>query len=98
MKCPYQKDSDGNFANCTTDCPACEYEIEKYKTLKGNKYPWQSKEKAIEEGTMWETTHERYIIKGCKYLDALVRPTNSNITKVNNVQKTNVAVVKNSIF
>ena len=98
MKCPYQKDDTGMFMECTTECPACRYEIHEYETVDGRKPSYWSVEKAIEEGTMWRTKRSREVIIGCKFADELVKPTDQNITKVNNVHKTSTTLIKNSIF
>lgn len=99
MKCPYQKTSDGTFAECTVDCPACKYEVEEYETTEGRKHPHWSDEKAIEEGTMWRVKRKAYNITGCKYVDNMVKPTDSNITNIENVHKSSTSVTINkSIF
>lgn len=99
MKCPYQKDVNGLFAECTIDCPACIYETEEYTTIKGRKYPYQSNEEAIEIGTMWRSKCERHKIVGCKFVNDLIKPTDQSITNIKNVQETNTRVVVNkSIF
>lgn len=99
MKCPYQKNADGEFLECNTDCPACKYEVEEYTTTEGRKYPYQTNEEAIERGTMWRVKRKRYTIIGCKFVDDLVKPTDQSITNVNNVQKTNTSVtIRKSIF
>ena len=99
MKCPYQKNADGEFSECKTDCPACKYEVEEYITTEGRKYPYQSDEQAIENGTMWRVRRERYTIIGCKFVDNLVKPTDQSITNVNNVQKSSTSVtIHKSIF
>lgn len=99
MKCPYQKTSDGTFAECTVDCPACKYEVEEYESTEGRKYPYQSVEQAIERGTMWRVKRKAYNITGCKYVDNMVKPTDSNITNIENVHKSSTSVTINkSIF
>lgn len=99
MKCPYQKTSDGTFAECTVDCPACKYEVEEYETLKGRKLPYESNEQAIKSGTMWRVKNKSYNITGCKFVDNMVKPTDSNITNVKNVHETKTSVTVNkSIF
>lgn len=97
MKCPYQKNADGEFIECKTDCPACKYEVEEYETTEGRKYPYQSEETAIKNGTMWRTTRKRYTILGCKFVDNFVKPTDQSITNV--VQKSSTSVtISKSIF
>ena len=100
MKCPYQKKDDGTFTECTAECPACQYETEEYETTEGRKLPYESVERAIKEGSMWRVKHKRYIIKGCNFVDNLVKPTDSSVTKVTNINKSNsdVTIVKRSIF
>lgn len=99
MKCPYQKNADGEFLECKIDCPACKYEVEEYETTEGKKYPYQSDEQAIERGTMWRVKRKSYKIIGCKFVDDLVKPTDQSITNVNNVQKTSTSVtIRKSIF
>lgn len=99
MKCPYQKNTDGEFLECKIDCPACKYEVEEYTTTDGRKYPYQSDEQAIERGTMWRVKRKRYTIIWCKFVDDLVKPTDQSITNVNNVQKTSTSVtIRKSIF
>ena len=99
MKCPYQKTSDGTFAECTVDCPACKYEIEEYETTEGIRLPYESIEHAIESRSMWRVKRKAYNITGCKYVDNMVKPTDSNIINVKNVHKTKTSVTVNkSIF
>ena len=100
MKCPYQKKDDGTFAECTAECPACQYETEEYEIVKGRKQPYWSDEYAIKLGTMWRVKHKRYIIKGCNFVDNLVKPTDSSVTKITNINESNsdVTIVKRSIF
>lgn len=99
MKCPYQKNSDGKFLECTTDCPACNYVVKEYETTEGRKLPYESEEHAIKEGTMWRVKRKHYTIIGCKFVDNLVKPTDQSITNVDNVQKTSTSVTINkSIF
>lgn len=100
MKCPYQKNANGEFLECSTDCPACKYEVEEYTAIEGRKHPYQSDENAIERGTMWRVTKKRYKILGCKYVDNLIKPTDQSIANVKNVQETNtrVTMINKSVF
>lgn len=99
MKCPYQKNTDGMFAECTEDCPACIYETEEYEKLSERKHPYESDEQAIKNGTMWRSMRHRYRIVGCKFVNDLVKPTDQNIMNVKNIQETNTRIVVNkSIF
>ena len=99
MKCPYQKNAKGYFLECTTDCPACKYEVEEYEITEGRKLPYESEEHAIKGGNMWRAKRKRYTIIGCKFADNLVKPTDQSITNVNNVQETSTSVtIRKSIF
>ena len=99
MKCPYQKNADGEFLGCNTECPACKYKVEEYEITKGRKYPYESEETAIKNGTMWQEKRKRYTILGCKFVDNLIKPTDQSITNVNNVQKSSTSVtIRKSIF
>lgn len=96
MKCPYQKGSDGKFLECTTDCPACIYEEEEYKEYeKPPLYLTRSERESYD----CFRTKIRNVIKGCKFVDNLISPTESSITNmsVHNSQRTTNTTF-NSIF
>ena len=99
MKCPYQKNADGEFLECKIDCPACIYEVEEYITTQGRKCSYESEETAIKNGRMWQVKRKRYTILGCKFVDNFVKPTDQSITNVNNVQESSTSVTfRKSIF
>ena len=98
MKCPYQKNIDGSFAECTTECPACIYEVKEYTSIEGKKHSYQSYENAIECGMMWREKHEDKVITGCKFVDNLVKPTDQSITNIKNIHNTSTRITHNSIF
>lgn len=99
MKCPYQKNTRGEFLECTIQCPACKYEVEEREELCGKKHYYQSVEDAIECGMMWRSKRLCYTIVGCKFVDNLIKPTDQNITNVKNVQEVNTSVmIKKSVF
>lgn len=99
MKCPYQKDSNGMFADCTVDCPACEYETREFTKLVGRKPAYMDTDTAIEKGFQSRVNMVDYHITGCKFVNNLVKPTDQNITNVNNTQKVNTKITTyRSIF
>ena len=99
MKCPYQKDSNGMFTDCTVDCPACKYETREYTKVVGRKPAYMDTDAAIERGLQWRENITDYHITGCKFVDNLVKPTDQNVVNVNNTQKVNTKITTySSIF
>lgn len=99
MKCPYQKNSSGMFADCTVDCPACKYETREHTKIVGDKPAYMDEDTAIKKGFQSRVRMFDYRITGCKFVDNLVKPTDQNIVNVDNTQKVNTKITTySSIF
>lgn len=93
LKCPYR-----NFENCIgMCCPACNYETEERKVIKGKKFRDWSEEYALERGTMYEAVEINYKFISCKLVDNNVAPQPANKQEITNTIRQNV-IVNKSIF